>query len=294
MNYAARRNQAIPIQKTVRATVELWFRTATVGRKPKTLEDLEGQRRVFFKHWPCPDASPGKVTVQDCLLFAERMEKFSCSFHNKLIRLVWKIVPASSVLRLKRVAYTERHLPNKEELDRLLAELDRAKRGEAALFIRLLIHTGLRRNEAANLTWFDVREDHIRVRAEFSKNGRSRVIPFIPGVEPVLAALRAISSGPKVFSQFSCKTAIWNACRRAGLPPLGHHAFRHLFATRCIAAGVDVPTVAKWLGHSDNGALLLKTYCHLMEEHSLRMAKTVNLAALPPSVALPTPQAVAA
>ena len=42
----------------------------------------------------------------------------------------------------------------------------------------------------------------------------------------------------------------------------------HLFATRCIENGVDIPTVSRWLGHQDGGALCMKTYGHLRDEHS--------------------------
>jgi len=35
---------------------------------------------------------------------------------------------------------------------------------------------------------------------------------------------------------------------------------RHLFATRCVEAGVDIPTVSRWLNHQDGGALAMKTY----------------------------------
>jgi len=31
--------------------------------------------------------------------------------------------------------------------------------------------------------------------------------------------------------------------------------------------GAPVPTVARWLGHQDGGALLLKTYSHLLDHH---------------------------
>jgi hypothetical protein len=30
-----------------------------------------------------------------------------------------------------------------------------------------------------------------------------------------------------------------------------------LFATRCIESGVDIPTVSRWLGHKDGGALAM-------------------------------------
>jgi integrase len=39
-----------------------------------------------------------------------------------------------------------------------------------------------------------------------------------------------------------------------------HHELRHLFATRCIESGVDIPTVSRWLGHKDGGALAMKVY----------------------------------
>jgi hypothetical protein len=44
-------------------------------------------------------------------------------------------------------------------------------------------------------------------------------------------------------------------------------------------AVVDVPTVAKWLGHKDGGALAMRTYGHLRNEHSIAAASKVSFAA---------------
>jgi integrase len=55
-----------------------------------------------------------------------------------------------------------------------------------------------------------------------------------------------------------------------------HHDLRHLFATRCIESGVDVPTVSRWLGHKDGGALAMRVYGHLRDAHSNEMAKLVS------------------
>jgi site-specific recombinase XerD len=49
-----------------------------------------------------------------------------------------------------------------------------------------------------------------------------------------------------------------------------------LFATRCIESGVDIPTVSRWLGHKDGGALAMKVYGHLRNEHSQQMAQKVR------------------
>ncbi len=55
-----------------------------------------------------------------------------------------------------------------------------------------------------------------------------------------------------------------------------HHDLRHLFATRCIGAGVDIPTVSRWLGHKDGGALAMKVYGHFRDQHSVAMAQKVT------------------
>lgn len=36
--------------------------------------------------------------------------------------------------------------------------------------------------------------------------------------------------------------------------------------------GIDVRTVAGWLGHKDGGVLLLRRYAHLRDAHSLESA----------------------
>ena len=70
--------------------------------------------------------------------------------------------------------------------------------------------------------------------------------------------------------------SIDSACIEIKITRITHHDLRHLFATRCIEAGVDIPTVARWMGHKDGGALAMKTYGHLRNEHSQAMAAKVK------------------
>jgi integrase len=79
-----------------------------------------------------------------------------------------------------------------------------------------------------------------------------------------------------VLAVSECQKAIDKACKTLNITRFTHHDLRHLFATRCIESGVDIPTVARWLGHKDGGALLMKTYSHLLQEHSQRMAAKVS------------------
>ena len=80
--------------------------------------------------------------------------------------------------------------------------------------------------------------------------------------------------------------ASWNghawrpALRGAGLPANervnGCHMLRHVFASTLISRGVDVRTVAAFMGHSDGGALVLRTYSHLMPDAEDRARRALE------------------
>src|SRR6266568_1635652 len=78
-----------------------------------------------------------------------------------------------------------------------------------------------------------------------------------------------------------CQKALDRACTKVGADRITHHDLRHLFATRCIESGVDIPTVSRWLGHKDGGALAMRVYGHLRNEHSIAQAQRVTFAPTP-------------
>ena len=47
-------------------------------------------------------------------------------------------------------------------------------------------------------------------------------------------------------------------------------------SARSLESGVDIPTVSRWLGHKNDGALAMRTYGHLRNEHSQAMAQKVK------------------
>ena len=54
-------------------------------------------------------------------------------------------------------------------------------------------------------------------------------------------------------------------CRRLGLPLVSFHALRHTHASALIAAGLDVVTISRRLGHT-NPTVTLNTYAHLFRQ----------------------------
>ena len=61
-----------------------------------------------------------------------------------------------------------------------------------------------------------------------------------------------------------------------GIQHLRHHDLRHYFATKAVQAGVDMPTIAKWLGHADGGALAMRVYSNVMDEHIINSANKLG------------------
>lgn len=163
---------------------------------------------------------------------------------------------------------------------------------EAADFCRFLLMSGARVGEVPVTMWKHVDWDRDQVNLPgFKTETSERYIPLFPALALLLRKLQErrksaarfhadgetfLGLSDSLFKIKECQKTIDAACKRVGMPRITHHDFRHLFATMCIESGVDIPTVSKWLGHSDGGALAMKTYGHLRQEHSAMQAAKVN------------------
>jgi len=153
---------------------------------------------------------------------------------------------------------------------------------ESADFAEFMAYSGARVEEAADWKWEDERPNSIFVRGTKTETSQNREVPKIPAMVELLARMKArrTAEGRKLegpaFTISQCREALASACKRVGIERWTHHTLRHLFATRCIESGVDIPTVSRWLGHADGGALAMKTYGHLRKEHSETQATKVK------------------
>jgi len=92
-------------------------------------------------------------------------------------------------------------------------------------------------------------------------------LPIIPAMASLLRDLRenprAVRDPKRLRKNYvlaitEAQKALDRWCPEIGIKRITHHDLRHLFATTAIESGVDIPTVAKWLGHKDGGALAKK------------------------------------
>lgn len=184
--------------------------------------------------------------------------------------------PTKGLRRMREKASAVDDLPTTEKVLEVIENI-RAQRkrvsAEAADMVEFFLWSGLRKGELQALVWADIGDEWLSVRE--GKSGRRRV--------PVSGPLRAVidrrrydeAAGP-VFMIKTPRLALGAACERLGMPHLRIHDLRHLFATHAIESGVDIPTVAKWLGHKDGGALAMRTYGHVRDDHSLAQAKKLG------------------
>ena len=155
----------------------------------------------------------------------------------------------------------------------------------AADLIEFLADGGSRKSEAQNILWSDCsfERGEILVRGDAetgTKNWTVRTVPMIPEMRQFLERLKIKrpdeSASARVMRVSECNGSLANACRKLSVPHITHHDLRHLFAATCIESNVDIPTVSRWLGHKDGGALAMKVYGHLRDQHSSTMAQRVS------------------
>ena len=198
-------------------------------------------------------------------------------------------------------------LPEPDQFLKILDVMQTSGAGqqqEVADFARFLAFSGCRLSEARAATWADVDMAKGLLTVHNAKVRRARnwkptrLVPIIPDMNTLLERLasgykQGIQSADPICRVGECEKSLSRACKLVGVPRITHHDLRHLFATRCIEAGVDIPTVSRWLGHSDGGALAMKVYGHLREKHSAEMAQKVTFNTPTPANVIPIAKEVA-
>jgi len=290
--------------------------------KPGTVEYDDYRIKALLESWPeLEKMDVSKITDSNCKSWSEKnAKKASSSSHNHtvgILRRIFKIAieagarydnPALAATWVKEHTKKQIKLPESGQLEMLVKEIENSGSGfakPAAELVQFLAYGGFRKGEAANITWADCdfKRGKIILRGDpvtglkRRRAGEFREVPMISEMRKLLEQIQAKRPDEpqteKVLRVSECKKSITTACKKLEIPRFTHHDLRHLFATRCIESGVDIPTVSRWLGHKDGGALAMKTYGHLRDEHSTTMAQKVVFSENPSDVIpLPPPATI--
>jgi integrase len=274
---------------------------ADKGLKPRTKEYRKERIAALLRTWPKLESLDiSKIRKSDCEKWAEAFGRASSptAFNNTVgtLRMVLEIAVEAGARYDNPAAQIKKHkvrpkqlcLPSREQFAQMLQLIETNDGGynhRCANLVRFLAYGGFRKSEAANIMWSDCDFEAGRIAvkgdpATGTKNGTIRYVHMIPEMYSLLKRLQNEISGEQnpgmVMKVKECQGAITTACRKLGIPRITHHDLRHLFATQCIEANVDIPTVSRWLGHKDGGALAMKTYGHFRDHHAKQMAEKVN------------------
>jgi integrase len=277
--------------------------------KPRTRAYYRERLRALEKSWPnLSRTEVRKITPGDCKEWAGRYGRVAAptNYNNTvaLLRHVFAVAVEAGVIYANPAAVVKRAqlrpkeiaLPSSEKFNAMVEEMrnghGRFSR-DCADFVEGFAYSGMRKGEANALEWCDLDFDanEIVVRGDAvtgTKGGEGwRRVPMIPDARTLFERMRSERAheplDKKVFQVRECQKALDRACQKVGTDRIVHHDVRHLFATRCIESGVDIPTVSRWLGHKDGGALAMRVYGHLRNEHSQTQAQKVTFASVPKS-----------
>jgi integrase len=273
---------------------------------------------ALLKTWPGLDGMKlTKITERDCRDWLKRFSgKFETTNTNNTLAALRNILTRGGLGRDKNPAFGTKHgkkwrlgakpkqmtLPEPEQFDAIVKRIETAGSGHSkgcADLVRFLAFGGCRISEAKQVLWQDVDFERGEIRVHNAKRSKTttandlRFVPIIPAMRELLERLHG-EQKPKPTDRVcvlgECEKSLTNACKKIGASRITHHDLRHLFATRCIEAGVDIPTVSRWLGHVDGGALAMKVYGHLRRSHSQQAAQKVTFgtAVLLPEIVAPS------
>jgi integrase len=195
-------------------------------------------------------------------------------------------------------------LPSRVDLDRIIESMRQAgQRGgwgtEAAYLCRFLRCTGARIGEVPRTTWSCVNRERNELDLPGYKTiAAERSLPQFEELKVLLEEILKWRQSTAVYREDrdprigandpiilirECQKTVDAACLATGVQRITHHDWRHAFATSCVESDVDFLTISKWLGHSDGGTLVQRTYGHLRNEHSHASAQKVTFGAAPKS-----------
>jgi integrase len=289
------------------------FKTRLAGdpsAKPKTREYYQYRIMALLESWhDLEKLDVSKITRAQCLEWGSRnATQCSSSSHNHTVSLLRKVFeiamesgarydnPGLAAKRVKEHTTKSIVLPSLEQFGKMVEAIRTGGSGfskPASELVEFLAYGGFRIGEAKHITWADCNFERgeiiVRGDPETGLKGRNvgetRIVSMISDMRLLLERMRADrqneSPETPVMRVYECQKSINRASKILGIKRITHHDLRHLFATRCIESNVDIPTVSRWLGHKDGGALAMKTYGHLRNEHSKRMAGLVTFSGDP-------------
>lgn len=276
-----------------------WLKFTSKGNTPKTVKDKANGIQMYFSDLlslSVFDITP--TAIKDCME-SEDFQKLSTSRKNKmhgylksifsyaedfhdLPRNPMKTIPTFKATESEKLQ--EVQILSPADFSRLVDAVPMEKSEYSNLFI-FLYWTGMRLNEAASLTFADVKGSKVYVSRQWrdgswvplKTKGSVRTVTIDASLVKLVSDQKDmyrdlpgfgddwfIFGGARHLAYTTIERIKNEACDSAELPRVKIHSFRHSHASNLIAAGVPLLNISKRLGHS-SVSMTSDIYGHLVD-----------------------------
>ncbi len=252
---AFRARQSAPEPQATAGTI--FARYLAEKGKPRA-HDAWRRLAPYFEH-----RTPPEITAPACRAYCAARARDGASTGTIWTELTFlraalrwgQAAPPATVELPPKPPPRDLHL-TRDQFDRLL---DECHAPHLRLFLVLALATAGRRAAILELTWDRVDFERGLIRlglGEKRRKGRATV-PMTARARAVLEEAWQVRTTPTVIayggrSLASVRPALARAAERAGLPWVTPHVMRHTAAVWMAEAGVTMPEIAAFLGHTDS------------------------------------------
>jgi len=226
----------------------------------------EDELRDYFVHRKTADKwAPNTLRIAYCGI------KF---FFLHVAKQDWHIL---TILKAER----EKRLPTILSQDEVWKVLGCVKKLHNTAFLTTVYNCGLRLQEALSLEISDIDSDRMLIHVHLGKGSRDRYVPLPEDTLKLLRVYWAEHRNPRLLfpargqgdklaptsQRPMSKSAVQGALRRAvkltgiNKKRVSVHTLRHCYATHLLEAGVPLPVIQKYMGHSMIASTMI--YLHL-------------------------------
>jgi integrase len=196
----------------------------------------------------------------------------------------WGLRPDNPALGIERNPEEKRvRYLSGEEFERFVKTLREHRNQQFANAVRLLIHTGARRNEVLTAEWthMDLEQGIWTKPSSHTKQKRAHRVPLSPEAVDLLRQIKAqaqpdtihIFQGRKAGEPIKEVKRFWETlCRKANLENFRMHDIRHHYAATLASNRIPLHIIGGLLGHTQQSTTA--RYAHLFDE-SLREATRI-------------------
>lgn len=248
----------------------------TIGRTVK-LEDLStADIKAFVAARERGGVKPGTIIKEVGRI--EAMHNYAMEIWEYPVRAIaWSRVRPKDPIRLKPDITT----------DMARALIEHATTARIRNIIRMVLLTGLRRNEIVTLEWGTIYLDRRKFRL-IGKGNKEAELPLSLEATSLLSSIPRGKSS-RVFDTTNLRRE-WEATREAaGLTKFRFHDLRHAFATLLSEAGAPIQDIQKQMRHSDVSTTSIYVHVgnHVLLPFLEQLGQTLSAPSSPKSTSTP-------